>query len=396
MRSARLVVYFGILRFQIRAKTGAIRRRLPRRGDAMRRFIHLLVLCLAFAASAATVLANPSKDRWWFGASLGYHTTEASITPNAEEEFDFRPDDYISRETAIEDTISYSLSAGFGMTERFTLQVEVGWFEGEIGKIDTYLEDTFPLENPFNPAVYIDTRQTTESITAGTVTEIPVTLSGVVRFLTDGPFNPYVGAGAGMVFTQIDALDDIVALNDRLDAMRVRAVLDERGNDLTPREFFALRGSGRVPLTHPMTVEVDDAIGFHLMTGLEYFPTDRISIVADLRYTFLDQEVRIDLEGEDEVIFDHFSEVVFRDDGSVKYFRNSPSAPNPMVDPNDPTKGLVGCVANSRGDFDKDGHTDDVCYNTNLGNALGNFLVQGGEINLSGFTAQIGMRFHLP
>ena len=362
----------------------------------MRRFTHLMVLCLVLAGSAAVVRANPSKDRWGFGGSVGYHTTEASITPNADADFDIRPDDYISRETTVEDTISFGLSTGFGMTEHFTLQLDVAYFEGEIGKIDTYLEDTYPSENSFNNVVSLKQRATTEPITAGTLTEIPVSLSGVVRFLQDGPFNPYVGAGAVMVFTDVDELDDVVALNERLDAMRITNLDDENGDDITPAEFFALRGSGRIPLTNPMTVEVDDAIGFHLMTGLEYFPTDRISIVADLRYTFLQQEVVIDLGGEDEVIFDHFSEVTFRDDGSVKYFRNVPSQPNPLVDPNDPTKGLVSCAKNTRGDYDHDGHTDDACYDINLGNATGSFLVQGGEINLSGFTAQIGMRFYLP
>ncbi len=361
----------------------------------MRRFTHLTVLCLIVAGSAAVVQADPSKGRWWFGGSLGYHTTEASITPNADDEFDIRPDDYISRETAVEDTICYSLSAGFGMTESFTLQLEVGYFEGEIGKIDTYLADTYPAQNAFNPVVVaLRERQATEPYSAGVLTEIPVSISGVVRFLKDGPFNPYVGAGAGMVFTQIDALDDVMALDDRLAAMRVMSVHDENGNEITPREYFALKGAGRVPLTHPMTVEVDDAFEFHLMTGLEFFPTDRISIVADLRYSFLDQELRIDLGGEDQVLFDHHSEVVFREDGSVKFFKDTGGHPNPLHP--DPTMGFIRCRTGSSGDYDLDGHGDDFCYAAQLGAPVGQFLVQGGEIDLSGFTAQIGMRFYLP
>ena len=82
--------------------------------------------------------------------------------------------------------------------------------------------------------------------------------------------------------------------------------------------------------------------------------------------------------------------------GSVKYFVNNAGQPNPHIDPNDPNTPLVGCVANSKGDFDKDGHKDDVCYNFNLGSPVGNLLLQGGTIDLSGFTAQIGMRFYLP
>lgn len=361
----------------------------------MRRQLALVtVLCLILAWSPAGVLANPSKDRWWFGASAGYHTTEASITPNADESGDIRPDDYVSRDAAVDDTISYGLSAGFGMTERFTLQLDVGYFEGEIDGIDTYMVDTFPRVAPSNLNVFLLPRETTESMTTGTLTEIPVSLSGVVRFMKDGPFNPYVGAGAGMVFTQIDAVGDIEALNARMGAMRIRAILDEKGHDVTPKEFFPLKGPARVP-AFPMEVEVDDGVEFHLMTGLEYFPTEHLSIIADLRYSFVDQEVRIEMGGEDQVVLDIWSEEIFRDDGSVQYFRDNGGVPNPYRN-NDPNQGTVNCSRNTTGDFDRDGHNDDYCYQGNTGTPLGDFLVQGGEINLSGFTLTLGMRFYLP
>ena len=358
----------------------------------MRQFARFIVLYLILALSAGGAGADPSKGRWWFGGSAGYHTTEGSIEPNAED--DIRPDDYVSREISVEDTISYGLSAGFGMTDRVTLQLDVGYFEGEIGKVDAYLEDLYP--HRAGTTFLMLGRQTTESFPAGVLREIPVTLSGVVGFLKDGPFNPYVGAGAGMIFTEIDELGDVETLNERLDLMRIRAVFDENGRELTPGRYNALKGAGNVPLTHPMTVEVDDALGFHLMAGFEFFPGDRISIVADLRYTFMDQEVRIELGGEDEVILEHYSELLFREDGSVKYFRSAPGHPNPHTIPGDPNSPLVGCMANRTGDFDNDGHADDECYNAGLGNPIGSLLIQGGEIDLSGFTAQIGMRFYLP
>ena len=360
-----------------------------------RQLVLVTVLCLILAWSPAGVRANPSKDRWWFGASAGYHTTEASITPNADETGDIRPDDYVSRDAAVEDTISYGLSAGFGMTERITLQLDVGYFEGEIDGIDTYLVDTFPRVHLSTLNVLLLPRESTEPVTPGVLTEIPVTLSGVVRFMKDGPFNPYIGAGAGMVFTQIDEVDDLNALNQRMADMRIRAILDEKGRDVTPKEFFPLKADALVP-AFPMEVEVDDGVEFHLMTGLEYFPTDNMSIVADLRYSFLDQEVRIEMGGEDQVVLDMWSEEVFRTDGSVQYFRDNGGNPNPYKDPNNPAAGTLGCARNTSDDFDNDGHSDDYCYNSTVGNPLGDFVVQGGEINLSGFTLTLGMRFYLP
>ena len=95
-----------------------------------------------------------------------------------------------------------------------------------------------------------------------------------------------------------------------------------------------------------------------------------------------------------------YSEKLFRPDGSLKIFNNKSQPPNPF-DPNNPST-HVQCQGNTVGDFDGDGHADDQCYNTNsiaaspsgVSSPDGFLGVQGGKIDLTGFSVAVGVRFH--
>lgn len=357
-------------------------------------------------AAAATLIAlsppveaKDVKGLWSLGGNIAFQTTLDSVGSNADLTGDPRPDDLVQRETAVEDALSYGFNAGFGITSWLSLQLDAGYFAGAIGPIDGYLEDRFPVAtNPANPVSLNGTRkrQVVVPVPAGTITQIPVNLSGILRFRRDRMINPFVGAGLGMIFTEVGDQAHVAALNERLGELRIRSVVDETGRDLTPSRFSGLKARGDVPFTFPLEVRSKDAFSMHVMLGLEYFFRDRVALVAAARYTFSGSSVSLGLGGEDEVILSAFSEKLFRPDRSLRIFRSDGQAPNPLSDPANPSSG-VRCDVNTTGDFDGDGHRDDLCYLNDSGTVQDDpdsrFVLQGGEIDLSGYNLQIGLRF---
>lgn len=344
---------------------------------------------------------------------------------------DPRPDDLLSRESAIEETFRFEVTAGYGMTSWFSLQFDASYFEGDVGPIDTFVRQPFLGSNlPNTPPGFVGLEERTIPVQAGTITEIPVSLSGVIRFRKDSPLNPYVMVGAGMLFAEMDVSGDVASLNARLDGARIRFARNEYNETLVPPEFQGDNIDGTVPLLWPVNVNVEDAFEWHLGAGAEYFFNDRFSMIFDARYMFANQSVNITLGGEDQVDYIIYSENYFRPDGSLKFFVNTAEAPNSSCeealvrDANGTiTRVGRGCSATgddapgarvdcdspggggSVGDFDNSGsisNDPDVCYNKNLYQASGAgadrpdgiFVVQGGKIDLDGLTIAIGARFH--
>ena len=353
------------------------------------------VIAVLAVLACSLAWAKDLTRKWYLGGTLTYHTTEDEIGSNAEMALDPRPDDFASREVAIEDTVRFDLAAGFGFSKWFSLQLEVGYFEGDVGPLEAYMVDRFPVStSPLQPEVLSITQERDMVIPmqAGRLTEIPVSLSGIVRFRSDRPLNPYIGAGAGVIFTEIEPSSELDALNLRLGSLHITGIVNENRVAITPP-----RGSGEVPFTFPVKLDAEDAHEVHVLAGLEYFFSDRLSFVADARYTFADRSVSIEMNGEDQIDLLIFSEMLFRPDGSLKIFNDARLPPNPLVDPNTPLAGRVGCELNTIGDFDMDGNNTDLCYHnipsSRNDDPNGTVVVQGGEINLSGYSIRLGIRF---
>ena len=357
-------------------------------------------LALVALVCVGQAVAKNTERLWYAGGSVAFHSTQAKVGSNADEAADPRPDDFADRAMGVEDTASFGLTAGFGLTQRLSLQLDAGYFKGRIGAIDVYLQDTFPKATDSSRPELLNAirrRETGIPVTAGELTEIPVSLSAILRFRRDRTLNPYLAAGAGMIFVEEQEDGDLDKLNARLASLRIKGETSEStSRDLVPEKYETLRAQGRIPLTYPVSVDVDDGFEWHLAAGMEWFFAERASLIADVRYTFATSSLAVDLSGEDQVNFQIYSERLFRPDGSLKIFNSGGVAPNPPSDPNNPSSPLVRCTRNTVGDFDHDGHADDLCYvnSTGLPPPEGVFLVQGGKVNLSGYNIQIGMRFY--
>ena len=394
-----------------------------------------MAMALVVISSAAPALAEDLKGRWYFGGNLGFLSTTDDIRSNsaiiigrpgddgvpftgdpnedqgcpitqANQDFnlfcDPREDDLLGRENTIEETFKLDLTAGYGLTSWLSLQFDVSYFEGDVGPVDAFRREALPFQNALGTFQGWRDRDEVITMNAGQITEIPVTLTGIFRFRKDSPLNPYIGVGAGMIFTELEPSDDLSALNVRLGRLRITGITNERGVDISnPDIQGSTRLDGNIPMVFPVDVDVEDAFVWHLTGGAEWFFNDRFSMVFDARYQFADQEVAIQMRGEDQVDFVIYSEGMFRKDGSLIYFSRRGNRPNPI----NPATGsrYTGCVANQLADIDGNGDLD-FCFDDGVINSnpsrrgefqpVGIFVVQGGKIDLSAFSAAVGVRFH--
>jgi hypothetical protein len=142
---------------------------------------------------------------------------------------DRRQDDLLGRETAIEERQFYNLSVAYGMTSWLSLQVDVGYYEGNVGNLDTFdidrrfvdLNDDNTLDlgggqSGQSEALFTPFRDASRPMSLGQLEEIPVMFSAVFRFRKDSPFNPILGAGVGWIFTDFDESDAFRDLNNEI------------------------------------------------------------------------------------------------------------------------------------------------------------------------------------
>ena len=387
----------------------------------------------ASAAFVAAMLPAHAKDvsRLWFvGGSLAYHTTQDSIENNADLEGDPRPDDLVSREGDLDDTVQLGLHLGAGLSRRFTLQLETGYFRGDIGPVDVYHQEQFPYSTTGNPFLLnsISRFEHSEPVSAGTLTQIPVSLTGTLRFRPDRPLNPYIGAGGGVIFMEFEPTDGFDGVNETMQNLHIASVTDETGNDLTPQWFEDRFFDYNLPSLHDLTFEVDDSVELHLSAGMEYSLSNRVALIGEARYVWYKSSFSMTMGGravfgetlsgtpnptasvhlgpEDQLNFDIMPSAMYHPDGSLKVFNTAGLAPNPRI-PGHPDGLRFTCepqnVPPGRDwepgqivDIDGNGLVD-VCYQLPANpddHPGGRYIVQGGELALDGFVVQLGMRVY--
>ena len=339
---------------------------------------------------------------------------------------DPRPDDLVAREPTVGGSFGLDVAAGFVVTPRFALQLNAGWARSDAPQVDVFLEETFPVANDFGRYVNLRDRSASFPADTGMITRVPVSLSGVIRFPTDGSLSLHAGAGGGYLFTDIEVDEEVGSLNERLASLRIKSIGDERGTDFTPggfRDTF-LQDEGRIALGREVSVESESGWFWHLTAGIEYRMTPTLGIVFDARYVVTSSTLAIEIGDEDQIDLITLPEVLFRPDGSLKIFSPDANAPNPFcgglrgvpygcidadidtrVNPEGQRAGfpdpLPGVTCPANGDFDVDGQIDS-CYAKGIvapsGRTapVGFWVVQGGTVDLDYFSVGLMLRVHLP
>ena len=366
------------------------------------------------------------KDGIPFTGDTGEVTTctglEMGYYPEVDPFCDPRPDDLVAREGTIEEALGFGVTAVFDVTRRFQLAFDANYYKSEVGPIDVYSIETYPVFFADQVIALLD-RDVKEPIPAGELTQMPLSLTGLVRLRPDKSIRPYFGAGAGIILTEFEQDDAVDELQARLESLRVRGFANEHGRNVTPinnRSDFEFN-NGLLRYTDKIVVETDDAYEWHLTAGLEYMFNDRLSMTFDARYLFADNEVAITIMGEKQLDIFTWPDEIYHPNGRLAVFSPTGGPPNPFciavpngygcaglppgkrVTPVDgPNNGGVNgppFTCPGRADFDGNG-SKDWCYFPGLKSAAGNdilgmWVVQGGTIELSGYAFAMGIRVHL-
>jgi outer membrane protein W len=378
----------------------------------MKKFAFAISLAVALVLGVGgEVKAENTKGRWHLGGGFSWVATEDDIRSNAafvlfdqpgtdgipdsgDETiifFDPRPDDTLSRETTLEEGFQFDFNASYGVTPWFSLQLDAGYYAADIVQFDTYVEERSFYRNPNNPTdvvfgvneqdIFVFTQS--QPIVAGTVTQIPIGLTGVFRFRRDSPLNPYVGIGGGVILADSTESDALNALNTKL----ANAVMVLKGY-YSYIDFITCQDPSCLPYKGT-TVNVDTGSEWHLTGGAEYFFNSNLSLYFDARYTFASSQVKIDVDGQDQtqfVIESTADKMIFCDDPSLAGSPFFPAGFNPDTDGLFQLPGQDGIL----------GTPDDFpgCRPGTGTRLRDQILVQGGEISLSGLKVGVGIRWY--
>ncbi len=203
------------------------------------------ILALAgLGLSISTAQAEDVRGRWSFGLEVGFLSTLDGIRNNAavlelrdprgltpddiadddpvSGSIDLRNDDLLGRETEIEERQRYTMTIGYGLTSWLSLQVDLGYYKGNVSNLDTlrisrrFADANFDnfLRAPFDGDPFsTPLRDSSVPIGIGDLEQIPVMFSAVVRFRKDSAFNPILGAGVGWIFTDFNESDAFRDMN---------------------------------------------------------------------------------------------------------------------------------------------------------------------------------------
>jgi opacity protein-like surface antigen len=289
------------------------------------------VVTVLFQAPAR---AEDTKGKWQFGFGISFYSTTDYIRSNADtiltdgsvvdenglpsvRYVDERPDINVLNEPSIQDDFKLDFSASYGLTRWFAVELAASYLEAPLGNIEFYSEDSSrSIQGSGTPITNLNVcgpnlnntcfNYTTSSpftvrentfLEVGQLTQIPVHLSGLVRFRPESPLDPYVGLGIGYIFADIETADRFDARAQAISEMTVASISRGEITDATPPPDP--RGTGFTP--GPLQAEVEDVFEWHAVGGVDYYVNERFSFYVDARYTWTSGEVEITTDGAPQV-----------------------------------------------------------------------------------------------
>jgi opacity protein-like surface antigen len=312
----------------------------------MIRFRRCTALLLGLAAGAVAVTplrAEDTKGKWQFGLGLSYMATTDYIRSNSDiaiaptiagddptgippvTAVDERPDENMLNEPTVADDFRLDFNASYGLTRWLALELAAGYMKSDVGNIEFYFKDvtinyggTFPASGS---AVCGPTRNspcsrynintpsappTNSFVPVGTLTEVPLQLSALVRFRPESPLDPYVGLGIGYLLTSLEQGEEFVRRGEGIAELQVAS---EHAGEFTntgaaPKRVAGLSGPFSVSA---MQAEVSSDFSWHAVGGVDYFVNDHFSVYVDARYTWTDAAVSITTDGAHQVLLTTFA-----------------------------------------------------------------------------------------
>lgn len=340
------------------------------------------MVAIASLVSLSQAFAEDTKGKWQFGFGLSYMATVDYIRSNADLAYtqtergptgelanvgyvDERPDANILNQPSIRDDFKLDFSASYGLTRWLALEAAGSYLEAPVGNIEFYNKDehqglvgnngTASTQVQCGPGLtnrcydYVsqlsNNHKHNNFLPVGQLREIPIHLSGLIRFRPESPLDPYIGAGFGYIMTKFTSGSQFNAAADLVAGMRVSTASEGEFNINTcKREGYPQDVACNDFTPGPLRAQVRNAYEWHAVGGVDYYATDHFSVYVDARYIWTSGALDIRTDGAHQVRFG------VADPGRLLkmarlYKDNDPNYageatdPNHYLDPGDPASG---------------------------------------------------------
>jgi len=364
------------------------------------------LILLACVIPIGSVRAEDTKGKWQIGFGLSYYSTVDYIRSNSDiaiasqtvEEagslpgiaaVDERPDENMLNQPSINDNFKLDFSASYGLTRWLAMEIQAGYMKSQVGNIEYYFSkaevaygsdstiagqaklcgpngDQACYQYNFNAP---GTTPHNTFLPVGDLTEVPIMLSGLVRFRPESPLDPYLGAGFGYILTNLTTSGEFNARAAEIQALHVTVASEGEWTDSIRHDKVAA-APGFTP--GPLQATVNNGFEYHLVGGIDYYVNDHMSVYVDARYVWSNTEVNITIDGAHQVRMGDFQpgKLQTLSQGSVaspNYWEDRGVAGSSIVSAND---GLFSTEdMNGNGDLDRGG-----CINPANGPCEGNVL----------------------
>jgi len=390
----------------------------------------VLVFAAALWAAASGVFAEETKGRWRLEVALGSYASVDTIPSdssnvqtgydefgNLVNVFDPRPDEYGTNEASNSDALRVDFRASYGLATyenvELVLAAGIGYFESDINNVEfSYAFDTLDpdyeilvFEDPTRPPVLklvpgceglpvgernpgINCRYflgdvggdqynsqayetwRTELVNVGTLRVIPVSVDLLARFRPTKRFNPYIGAGVGYNVVSFDSTDRWNEISDQLDRSLV-SYIERAPGSLTLRELK----KEPVDMERPR-VNASDSFFVQGRGGAEWQWRPKTAFFVDVLFSWVQDAVTIEA------------------DGRQKWGKGVPSLlfRDPYSREASPYGGEAAYIAKGgikKKIVDQDGNL------IGTGPWPGEYYLQGGVLDLGGWSFSFGVRFTL-
>ena len=294
---------------------------------------------------------------------------------------DPRNDSAALGDLTIQPTTRATLAVQYALTKIFMLEGSVGYQKGDVGNVEVqgqFFGVRVPSQEDFNFSIF--------RVPAGEMEQVPIQVTALARFRPRASFNPYFGAGIGYIVVGFEPSDELNQLSLNMD--------QSVGGFSVLQAFFgvnALAPPVDVSDLDGARVSADDSFEWHLVGGAEISFKRKWALILDLRAIFASGEFKIGFNGSDSLGVSVPRGVVFADQivgssGAGAFTINQGGlidggrlAPSPGEDPS------TDCAANPQQCefvFEPDGVVD-----------RGFYYAQGGSVEYSGISLQIGIRY---
>lgn len=371
----------------------------------------LLAIAFVFTLALAPAFAEDVEKKWRLGVSAGFFNTTDTIESDAanililEDDandvvqfyLDPRNDSAVFGNLDVKSGPMVNLHVQYAVTKIFLIEASVGYFKGDLGDVEVqaqFANTEVPDTQDFAFQAF--------RVPVGEVERVPISFSALARFRPRASFNPYVGGGIGYAIVGFETDPAFDTLSENMDASLGRfarvsgSLLGNAQLISTGNPVIDLQGA---------RVDATDTFEWHMAGGAEYSFKRKWSAYVDFRWTLASRSVEVGFNGDDYLgaavpnlrDFETSEIGVGAANGAygamnivsgglidggrtiVVPIEGAPIGTNCGNDPNPPTL-PTNCTFLFINE--PDGELD-----------TGFYYVQGGKVDLDGFSATAGVRF---